>query len=142
MAHTGSSLCRAPTAALEPLSRVPGVEGLWVQSHLALLVVHPCSGIKCSLGRDTAPKVCGEQRAAPIQVRSLLPLPKLGVPRDLWRTQWHTALGQSSDPGQHRPELQTQPCSPPPLPGCWLMSPSTQEIYLQMPHCLQVLSTC
>lgn len=142
LAHTGGSLCRAPTAALAPLVRVPGMGGLWVQSHLALLVVHHCSGIKCSLSRDTASKVCGEQMAAPLQVRSVLPLPALGVLRDLWSRQWHTALGQRSDPGWHRPELQTQQCSPPALPACGPTPPSTQEIYLQVPHSLQILSSC
>lgn len=81
--------------------------------HAAGAGLHPRSGVSQCLSKDTAPKVCREQIAAPprVQVCSAaagVPPAAPGVHRDLsWSRRRHYTTGQSRDPGQRRPELQT-----------------------------------
>lgn len=110
LAQAGGSLCRAPTAMLAPLGRALGMEGFRVQCHAARAGLHPRSGVSHCVRRDTASKVCGEQTATPLWAQGWSAAAGVppGVPRDLpWSREWHINTSWNSDPGQHRPELQT-----------------------------------
>lgn len=110
---------------------------------------HPRCGVSHRLSKDKAPKVCGEQTAAPPRAQAPsaaagVPLVAPGVPRDpSWSRRWCHAASQRSDPGQHRAELQARRCSPPPLPGHSPSHlPNAWEICSQAPSCLRISSSC
>lgn len=152
-AHAGSSLRGAPVAALAPLGRVLGTEGFFLGAgpcRAAGAGLHLHSSISQRLSKDTAPKVCGEPKWLLLR-RCRSALQQLGCLR---QHQGSPGTSPGADDSTPLPARAAIPVSTEQSfrltdalhhrrPGA---GPSrllnTREIYLHVPNCLQISSSC